>query len=156
MFIREDDRRAPNVHLVTASVRDGRRCSKCLHPGQHAAGPLGIQRLHRRLVNGWPARLVRIVSLNAWGAALYDALIEWLPSCGADTICLQNSPEHWGLTAGPTFADSERALPHRCEVVWLRTVSQASDRRGTARACKDVHVVRHEGDVHIFGAQVRV
>lgn len=51
-------------------------------------------------MNGWQDRLVRILSLNAWGGALYDALIEWLPSCGAETH----------------FADSERALPQRANL----------------------------------------
>jgi hypothetical protein len=33
--------------------------------------------------------LVRVVSLNAWDGALFDELIQWLPSCGADVVCLQ-------------------------------------------------------------------
>ncbi len=32
---------------------------------------------------------MRIISLNAWGGQLWDALSDWLPRCGADVLLLQ-------------------------------------------------------------------
>jgi hypothetical protein len=32
---------------------------------------------------------MRIVSLNAWGGAMYDELAAWLPTLAPDVVCLQ-------------------------------------------------------------------
>jgi endonuclease/exonuclease/phosphatase family metal-dependent hydrolase len=56
---------------------------------------------------------VRIVSLNAWGGALADDLLEWLPGCGADILCLQEVTRTPGLTGWTHFTDGERSLPQR-------------------------------------------
>jgi endonuclease/exonuclease/phosphatase family metal-dependent hydrolase len=59
---------------------------------------------------------VRIVSLNTWGGAMFDALASWLPSCGADVICLQEVTRTAGLRGWTTFADGERTLPQRADL----------------------------------------
>lgn len=59
---------------------------------------------------------MRILSLNAWGGARFDALAAWLPSCGADLICLQEVTQTSGLGGWTTFADGERTLPQRADL----------------------------------------
>jgi endonuclease/exonuclease/phosphatase family metal-dependent hydrolase len=56
---------------------------------------------------------LRIVSLNTWGGALFDALATWLPTCEADVVCLQEVTRTEGLRGWTTFADGERTLPQR-------------------------------------------
>ena len=46
---------------------------------------------------------MRIVSLNAWGGAVFGPLVEWLPRCGADVICLQEVTRTHDWAAGPTL-----------------------------------------------------
>lgn len=59
---------------------------------------------------------MRIVSLNAWGGALFDALSEWLPDCGADVLCLQEVTRTSGLGGWTRFDDGERSLPQRANL----------------------------------------
>jgi endonuclease/exonuclease/phosphatase family metal-dependent hydrolase len=59
---------------------------------------------------------MRIVSLNAWGGAMYDALAEWLPTCGADVLCLQEVTRTPGVSGWTTFTDGERELPQRADL----------------------------------------
>lgn len=59
---------------------------------------------------------MRIVSLNAWGGAMFDALASWLPSCDADVVCLQEVTRTAGLRGWTTFADGERTLPQRANL----------------------------------------
>jgi endonuclease/exonuclease/phosphatase family metal-dependent hydrolase len=56
------------------------------------------------------------VSLNAWGGAKFDALIDWLPACGADVICLQEVCRTPGAVGWTGFDDGERALPQRADL----------------------------------------
>lgn len=59
---------------------------------------------------------MRIVSVNAWGGALFDSLNAWIPTSGADVLCLQEvtrTPGHGGWTR---FDDNERALPQRANL----------------------------------------
>jgi endonuclease/exonuclease/phosphatase family metal-dependent hydrolase len=60
---------------------------------------------------------VRLVSLNAWGGAVWPALEEWLPRCRADVLCLQE------VTRAPVpspdwlvYADAERRLDQRADL----------------------------------------
>ncbi|WP_088315008.1 endonuclease/exonuclease/phosphatase family protein [Kineosporia sp. R_H_3] len=58
---------------------------------------------------------MRILSLNAWGGAMFDDLAAWLPSAEADVLCLQE------VTRSPTsgwtrFSDAERDLPQRADL----------------------------------------
>lgn len=60
--------------------------------------------------------MTRIVSLNAWGGAMFEPLSRWLPSCGADVVCLQEVTRTAGLRGWTTFADGERELPQRADL----------------------------------------
>lgn len=59
---------------------------------------------------------MRIVSLNAWGGALVDGLIDWLTRCDADVICLQEVCRTPGADGWIGFDDGERALPQRADL----------------------------------------
>ena len=59
---------------------------------------------------------MRIVSLNAWGGAMFDPLIEWLPRCGAEVLCLQEVTRTPGLDGWTRFTDAERQLPQRANL----------------------------------------
>lgn len=59
---------------------------------------------------------MRIVSLNAWGGAMHDELVAWLPGCGPDVLCLQEVTRTPGLGGWTHFADGERTLPQRASL----------------------------------------
>lgn len=59
---------------------------------------------------------MRIVSLNAWGGAMFSALDEWLPTCEADVLCLQEVTRTPGLGGWTSFSDAERELPQRANL----------------------------------------
>jgi endonuclease/exonuclease/phosphatase family metal-dependent hydrolase len=59
---------------------------------------------------------VRIVSLNAWGGALFDALAEWLLATDADVFCIQEVTRTPALDGWTRFDDGERALPQRANL----------------------------------------
>jgi endonuclease/exonuclease/phosphatase family metal-dependent hydrolase len=60
--------------------------------------------------------VVRILSVNAWGGALHDELVAWLPGSGADIVCLQEVTRTPGLTGWTRFEDPERTLPQRADL----------------------------------------
>jgi endonuclease/exonuclease/phosphatase family metal-dependent hydrolase len=59
---------------------------------------------------------VRIVSVNAWGGALFDRLIAWLPACAADVVCLQEVTRTPGLAGWTQFDDTEHVLAQRADL----------------------------------------
>ncbi|MDA0353047.1 MAG: endonuclease/exonuclease/phosphatase family protein [Chloroflexi bacterium] len=59
---------------------------------------------------------MRIVSVNAWGGAMFDALVEWLPTCRADVLCFQEVTRTPGLRGWTSFDDTERQLPQRANL----------------------------------------
>jgi endonuclease/exonuclease/phosphatase family metal-dependent hydrolase len=59
---------------------------------------------------------VRIVSVNAWGGALFDELASWLRTCNADVVCLQEVTHTPGTSGWTRFDDGERALPQRASL----------------------------------------
>ena len=59
---------------------------------------------------------MRIVSVNAWGGAMWEPLADWLPRCGADVICLQEVTRTPGLAGWTRFRDEERSLPQRADL----------------------------------------
>lgn len=59
---------------------------------------------------------MRIVSVNAWGGAMFDPLIDWVPRSGADILCLQEVTRTPGLRGWTRFADAERSLPQRANL----------------------------------------
>lgn len=60
---------------------------------------------------------MRIVTVNAWGGALADQLLTWLPDSGADVLCLQEVTRTPGLTGWTRFDDTERDLPQRANLL---------------------------------------
>ncbi|WP_108666164.1 endonuclease/exonuclease/phosphatase family protein [Euzebya rosea] len=59
---------------------------------------------------------MRIVSLNAWGGAMYDALESWLPTVDADVVCLQEMTMTPGVEGWTRFVDADRSLPQRANL----------------------------------------
>lgn len=60
---------------------------------------------------------MRIVSVNAWGGALADALLGWLSVSGADVVCLQEVTRTPGLSGWTRFDDGDRSLPQRADLL---------------------------------------
>lgn len=60
---------------------------------------------------------MRIVSVNAWGGAMYDELVAWLPVIDADVVALQEMTRTAGLTGWTRFEDGERTLPQRADLM---------------------------------------
>ena len=59
---------------------------------------------------------MRIVSVNAWGGAMFEPLAAWLPRCEADVLCLQEVTRTPALGGWTEFADGERTLPQRANL----------------------------------------
>ena len=59
---------------------------------------------------------MKIVSVNAWGGAMFDAFAAWLPRCDADIVCLQEVTRTAGQHGWTRFEDSERTLPQRANL----------------------------------------
>lgn len=59
---------------------------------------------------------MRIVSVNAWGGALFDDLAAWLANCNADVVCLQEVTHTPGVSGWTRFDDGERTLPQRASL----------------------------------------
>ncbi|RKS75597.1 endonuclease/exonuclease/phosphatase family metal-dependent hydrolase [Motilibacter peucedani] len=59
---------------------------------------------------------MRVVSLNAWGGALWDELAAWLPTMNADVLCLQEVTRTSGLSGWTAFSDGEHTLPQRADL----------------------------------------
>jgi endonuclease/exonuclease/phosphatase family metal-dependent hydrolase len=83
---------------------------------------------------------VRIASVNAWGGALADDLLKWLPSCGAHIACLQEVTRTPGLTGWTRFADGERNLPQRAALF--------DDLRAALPQHQAIFVTSDSGPVH--------
>jgi endonuclease/exonuclease/phosphatase family metal-dependent hydrolase len=100
---------------------------------------------------------MKIISLNAWGGAVHDALVEWLPSCGADVLCLQEVTRTPGLGGWTSFDDGERSLSQRASL--LADVQRALPRHQTMFLASDAGPItspegrRHRQD---FGIAVVV
>lgn len=60
---------------------------------------------------------MRIISLNAWGGAMYDELAPWLPTTVTDVLCLQEVTRTPRLDGWTSFADSARQLPQRADLM---------------------------------------
>ncbi|GAB3843121.1 endonuclease/exonuclease/phosphatase family protein [Dactylosporangium cerinum] len=60
---------------------------------------------------------MRIASVNAWGGALSDELVAWLPRSEAHVVCLQEVTRTPGLTGWTRFEDGERTLPQRADLL---------------------------------------
>ena len=96
---------------------------------------------------------MRIVSVNAWGGAMYDELAAWLPAVGADVACLQEVTRTPGLAGWTRFEDGERTLPQRADlfddVRGLLPRHQAFFLAADAGPVRDEAGVRHRQDFGI-------
>ncbi|MTV24484.1 endonuclease [Nitriliruptoraceae bacterium ZYF776] len=59
---------------------------------------------------------MRVVSLNAWGGALWAELADFVARVDADVLCLQEVPRTAGAAGWTRFEDAERALPQRADL----------------------------------------
>ncbi|GAA4975751.1 endonuclease/exonuclease/phosphatase family protein [Actinoplanes utahensis] len=82
---------------------------------------------------------MRIASVNAWGGAMCDELLAWLPGSKADVVCLQEVTRTPGLTGWTRFADGERVLPQRADLL--------ADVRGALPRHQAVFVAADSGPV---------
>jgi endonuclease/exonuclease/phosphatase family metal-dependent hydrolase len=60
---------------------------------------------------------VRIISLNAWGGAMFDELARWLDTCDVDILCFQEVTRTPSLGGWTRFDDAERSLPQRANLL---------------------------------------
>ncbi|MFF5259817.1 endonuclease/exonuclease/phosphatase family protein [Actinomadura viridis] len=60
---------------------------------------------------------MRIISLNAWGGAMFDELVPWLDKCDADILCLQEVTRTPAAGGWTHFDDAERSLPQRANLL---------------------------------------
>ena len=60
---------------------------------------------------------VRMLSVNAWGGAMFDALAAYLTDVDADVVALQEVTRTPGVHGWTTFADRDRVLPQRADLV---------------------------------------
>lgn len=60
---------------------------------------------------------MRILSVNAWGGAMFDALAAYLPDIDADVVALQEVTRTPGLRGWTRFEDRDRALPQRADLM---------------------------------------
>jgi endonuclease/exonuclease/phosphatase family metal-dependent hydrolase len=90
---------------------------------------------------------VRIVSLNAWGGAVFDDLAAWLPGCGADVLCLQEVTRTPGLGGWTRFSDADRDLPQRADL-FDDVRSLLPDHEGAFVACDAGPVLDPQGRAH--------
>ncbi len=56
---------------------------------------------------------MRVVSLNAWCGGMLEALVQWLPTCGADVLCVQEVTWTPGYDGWVSYVDADRALWQR-------------------------------------------
>lgn len=56
---------------------------------------------------------MRVVSLNAWCGGMLEPLVEWLPRCGADVLCVQEVTWTPGYAGWVQYEDPDRSLRQR-------------------------------------------
>ena len=60
---------------------------------------------------------MRIMSVNAWGGAMWDALAAYLPEVDADVVALQEVTRTPGVRGWTRFEDRDRVLPQRANLL---------------------------------------
>ncbi len=90
---------------------------------------------------------MRIVSLNAWGGAMFDELAAWLPECGADVLCLQEVTRTPDLDGWTRYSDAERDLPQRADL-FDDVAALLPGHHGRFVACDAGPVLDAEGVAH--------
>ncbi|MER7245755.1 endonuclease/exonuclease/phosphatase family protein [Kribbella sp. NPDC000426] len=96
---------------------------------------------------------MRIVSLNAWGGAMFGQLGPWLSAADADVICLQEVTRTPGVSGWTRFEDGERSLPQRAnlfqDIRALRPNDQAVMLASDAGPVTDQSGIRHRQEFGI-------
>jgi endonuclease/exonuclease/phosphatase family metal-dependent hydrolase len=96
---------------------------------------------------------MRIVSLNAWGGAMFNQLAPWLKTVDADVLCLQEVTRTPGVSGWTRFEDGERSLPQRAnlfqDVRALRPTDQGVMLASDAGPVTDESAVRRRQDFGI-------
>lgn len=82
---------------------------------------------------------VRIISLNAWGGAMFEELVGWLGSAHPDVVCLQEVTRTPNASGWTHFDDGERTLPQRANLF--------EDVRGVLPAHQSIFVASDAGPV---------
>ena len=59
---------------------------------------------------------VRVVSLNAWCGGMLEPLVRWLPTCGADVLCVQEVTWTPGYDGWVTYVDADRTSRQRASL----------------------------------------
>ncbi|GAA4219183.1 endonuclease/exonuclease/phosphatase family protein [Actinocatenispora rupis] len=90
---------------------------------------------------------MRIISLNAWGGAMFDDLTPWIATCDADVLCLQEVTHTPGLDGWTAFEDADRALPQRANL--LADVRARLSRHHALFTASDAGPV-HDRDGHAY------
>ncbi|ROO84841.1 endonuclease/exonuclease/phosphatase family metal-dependent hydrolase [Actinocorallia herbida] len=85
---------------------------------------------------------MRIISVNAWGGAVFDEFTRWLGACDADVLCLQEVARAPGLRGWTRFADADRAMPQRADL--MGDVSARLPRHQGVFAVSDTGPVRDD------------
>jgi endonuclease/exonuclease/phosphatase family metal-dependent hydrolase len=121
-FARSPPRPQPYVSIVESLCRSRRRCDPCAYfepiNGSATRAPYAEEGLVS-VRRSYPAEddvAVRILSLNAWGGAMFGTLWPWLQSIDVDVLCFQEVTRTAGLEGWTTFADGERTLPQRADL----------------------------------------
>lgn len=91
--------------------------------------------------------LVRIVSVNAWCGTMFDDFAAWLPSVGADVVCLQEVPRTPGVSGNVTYVDDERTLDQRADL-FADVVDLLPSHQGSFVASDAGPVVTPDGRTH--------
>lgn len=59
---------------------------------------------------------MKIISVNAWGGALFDELIDWVSATDADVLCFQEVTRTATARGWTQFTDGEHDLPQRANL----------------------------------------
>jgi endonuclease/exonuclease/phosphatase family metal-dependent hydrolase len=76
---------------------------------------------------------VRIVSVNAWGGALFEELAPWLAGCDADVVCLQEVTRTpgalgWSVTGGARVRCAINGQQRSVRWYWKINLSERNPR----------------------------
>lgn len=83
-------------------------------PEQQFGGIPSFTRLLAIMASEWSIRFMRIMSLNAWGGTLGDALLPYLHAEQPDILCLQEIPHSPGTRkTWLEYRDGDHILPQR-------------------------------------------
>lgn len=79
---------------------------------------------------------------------MFEPLLEWLPTCGADIVCVQEVTQTAGLDGWTRFEDAERTLPQRANL-FDDIAAALPQHRGTFAASDAGPVWDADGQKHL-------